>query len=107
MATLPLSGSVALHKPDPEMTDMLFHAVERVGLEWRPPLCPEPLRLGAAHAASQRPTPVPFFLEVHEEVTRSWKAPFFAINQSGSSSPLTTLDGGVVKVYTEIPGVEL
>lgn len=33
--------------------------------------------LGPARAGSQPPAPVPFFLEVHEEVTRSCTAPFF------------------------------
>ncbi len=38
-------------------------------LEWKPPPHPEPSRLdvcflGVAHAGSQGPTPVPFFLEV-------------------------------------------
>ncbi len=40
------------------------------------------------------PPPVPFFPEVHEELTRSWKAPFTARNKSCISSALTTLDGG-------------
>lgn len=38
-ALLPL-GRVALPEPDPELMAMLFRAAERVGLEWRPPLCP-------------------------------------------------------------------
>ncbi len=35
------------------------------------------------------PPPVPFFPEVHEELTRSWKAPFTARNKSCGSSALT------------------
>ncbi len=30
---------------DPELTAMLSQATKRVGLEWRPPPCPEPSRL--------------------------------------------------------------
>ncbi len=52
------------------------------------------------------PPPVPFFQEVHEELTRSWKAPFTARNKSWSSTPLTTLDGGDALGYTGIPLVE-
>ncbi len=45
---------------------------ERVGLEWKPPLLPEPSRLddwflGVARAGSQGPTPVPSFPEVHDD----------------------------------------
>ncbi len=54
----------------------------------------------------QRPPPVPFFPEVHEELTRSWKAPFTARNKPCGSSPLTTLDGGAALGYTGIPSVE-
>ncbi len=50
----------------------------------------------------KHPATVPFFLEVYEELTRSWTAPFTARNQPASSSTLTTLDGGAAKGYTEI-----
>ncbi len=45
-------------EPDLEMTAMLSRAAERVGLEWRKPLCPEPSRLddwflGVDYAGSQ------------------------------------------------------
>ncbi len=49
-------------------------------------------------------SPVPFFPEVHEELTRSWKAPFTAPNKSRSSSP--PLDGGATLGYAGIPWVE-
>ncbi|KAL0174653.1 hypothetical protein M9458_030621, partial [Cirrhinus mrigala] len=94
---------VVLPKSDPEMTAMFARTVERFGLEWEPPLCSEPLRLddwflGAACAGSWHPTLVPFFPEVHEEITGSWTAPFTARNRpSVSSSYLTTLDGGEAK----------
>ncbi len=81
-ALLP-SRRVASSEPDPELTAMLSRAVKAVGLEWREPLCPEQSRLddwylGAAWAGSHPPTLMPFFPEVHEEVTILWKAPFFA-----------------------------
>ncbi len=47
-----------------------------------------------------------FFPEVHEELTRSWKAPFTARNKSCGSSALTTLDGGAALGYKGIPSVE-
>ncbi len=109
LAALPPSEMVAMPESDPEMMAMLSRAAERVRLEWKPPPCPEPSRmddwfLGVAFACSQRPTPVPFFSNVHEELTRSWTALFTARNQPASSSSLSTLDG--VAANTEIPPVE-
>ncbi len=88
----------AVPDTDPEMVAMLARAAERVGLEWKPPPRPEPSRLddwflGVARAGSQGPTPVPFFPEVHDELTGLW------------TSSLTTLDGGAAQGYMEIPPV--
>ncbi len=109
-AALPPSGRVALPESDPELTAMLSRAAESVGLHWRPPPSPERSRLDdwflGAQADRRRPPPVPFFPEVHEEVTRSWKAPFSARNRPSTSSVLTTLDGGAAQGYVEIPPVE-
>ncbi len=105
------SGRSAVPDSDPEMVAMLARAAESVGLEWRPPPCPEPSRLddwflGVARAGSQGPTPVPFFPEVHDELTGTWTAPFTARNRSSGSSSLATLDGGAARGYTEVPPVE-
>ena len=110
-APLPPSGVSTVPETDPEMMAMLSRAANGVGLVWNPPPCPEPSRLddwylGVARAGSQQPTPVPFFPEVHEELTGTWTAPFTARNRSGGSSSLTTLDGGAAKGYTRIPPVE-
>ncbi len=81
-----------------------------IGLHYRPPPSPERSRLDdwflGAQAERRQPPPVPFFLEVHEEVTRSWKAPFSARNRPSASSVLTTLDGGAAQGYVEVPPVE-
>ncbi len=63
---LPPSGRSAVLDSDPEMVAMLARAAESVGLEWRPPPCPEPSRLddwflgvygdcGGGHAAGAAP----------------------------------------------------
>ncbi len=49
---------------------------------------------------------MPFFPEVHEELTKSWMAPFTARIPSSASSILITLDGGVARGYAGIPQVE-
>ncbi len=86
------------HELDPEMTAMLSWAAERVGLEWRPPRCPEPSRLDD-WVLSALP-------KVHGELSRSWTAPFTARNLPASSSSLTTLDSGAARGYTGVPPVE-
>ncbi len=108
---LPPSGRSALPDSDPEMVAMLARAAESIGLEWRPPPCPEPLRLddwflGVDCDGSQGPTLVPFFPEVHDELTGTWTAPFTARNRSSGSSSLASLDGGTARGYTEVPPVE-
>ncbi len=110
-AALPPSGRVALPESDPELTAMLSRAAESIGLLYRlKPPSPERSRLDewflGAQAEHRQPPPVPFFPEVHEEVTRSWRAPFSAQNRPSASSVLTTLDGGAAQGYVEIPPVE-
>ncbi len=110
LAVLPPSGRVALPESDPGLTAMLSRAAESVGLHWRPPPSPECSRLDdwflGAQADHRQSPQVPFFPEVHEEVTSSWRVPFSAQNRASASSVLTALDGGVAKGYVEIPPVE-
>ncbi len=108
---LPPSGVVATAAPDPELTAMLARAAVSIGLEVNRPPSPEPSRLddwflGAGRGSQPRPAPVPFFPEVHEELTSSWMAPFTARSRSSASSVLTTLDGWVARGYAGIPQVE-
>ncbi len=108
---LPPSGVVATAAPDPELMAMLARAAVSIGLEVNRPPSPEPSRLddwflGAGRGSQPRPAPVPFFPEVHEELTSSWMAPFTARSRSSASSVLTTLDGGVARGYAGIPQVE-
>ncbi|ROL52784.1 hypothetical protein DPX16_23695 [Anabarilius grahami] len=91
-AQLPPSGVTSVPDTDPEMMAMLARAANRVGLAWNPPPCSEPSRLddwylGVARAGSQPPTPVPFFPEVHEELTGSWTAPFTASHPAATPAP--------------------
>ncbi len=108
---LPPSGVVATAAPDPELTAMLARAAASIGLEVNRPHSPEPSRLddwflGAGRGSQPRPTPVPCFPEVHEELTKSWMAPFTARSRSSVSSVLTTLNGGAARGYAGIPQVE-
>ncbi len=98
---LPLSSVVATAAPDPELTAMLARAAVSIGLEVNRPLSP-----GAGRGSQPRSAPVPFFPEVHEELTKSWMAPFTTRSCSSVSSVLTTLDGGAARGYAGIPQVE-
>ncbi len=108
---LPPLGVVATAAPDPELMAMLARAAVSIGLEVNRPPSTEPSRLddwflGAGCGSQPRSAPVPFFPEVHEELTKSWMAPFTARSHSSVSSVLTTLDGGAARVYAGIPQLE-
>ena len=110
-AGLPPSGVVATAESDLELSAMLARAAVSIGLEVTTPPNPERSRLddwflGAERGSQPRSAPVPFFPEVHEEVTKSWTAPFTARSRSSPSSILTTLDGGAARGYVDIPQVE-
>ncbi len=82
---------------DAKLFHVLSKAVEELGLEWSPPEEPSRSRLdewflpGRRQAPQQRPSP--FFPEVHDELTRSWRSPYSARLRTSASSALTTIDG--------------
>ena len=111
LSEAPAAGAGSQSVADAEMAAMLERAAKAIGIEWKSPPRPERSRLddwylGNDRGSRPRSTPVPFFPEVHEELTKSWKAPFSARTRLSGSSSLTTLDGGPAKGYTEVPAVE-
>ncbi|KAI2653488.1 Transposon Ty3-G Gag-Pol polyprotein [Labeo rohita] len=107
--TAPAGGSQSV--ADAEMAAALKRAAKEIGVVWVPPPSPEPSRLddwflGSARDSKPRSSPVPFFPEVHEELTKSWKAPLSARSRHAISPSLTTLDDGPARGYTEVPQVE-
>ncbi len=90
---------------------MIARAAVSIGLKVNRPPSPEPSQLddwflGAGRGSQPRSAPLPFFPEVHEELTKSWMAPFTARSRSSVSSILTTLVGGAARGYAGIPQVE-
>ncbi|KAI2663140.1 ORF V: Enzymatic polyprotein [Labeo rohita] len=81
---------------DAELFRVLTRAVDELGLEWSPPeepprsLLDEWFLPGRRQAPRQRASP--FLPEVHEELTRSWRAPYSARLRASSSSALTSVD---------------
>lgn len=82
------TGTEFQSEADAEMVIVLAQAAKSIGLEWTPPPSPERSWLDDWFLGAD---PVPFFLEVHKELSKSWKAPFSPRTQYTSSSVLTTL----------------
>ncbi len=61
--------------------------------------------LGSGHDFQPCSAPVPFFPDVHEELTDMWKAPYTSSSHL-SSSLLTTLYGRATNGYMDVPQVE-
>ncbi len=95
---------------DAELFRVLSKAVEELGLEWSPPEEPSRSRLdewflpGRRQAPQHRPSP--FFPEVHDELTRSWRSPYSARLRTSASSALTTVDGAEEKGYERMPQLD-
>ncbi len=95
---------------DAELFRVLSKAVKELGLEWSPPEEPSRSRLdewflsGRRQASQQRPSP--FFPEVHDELTRSWRSPYSARLRTSASSALTIIDGAEEKRYERMPQLD-
>ncbi|KAL0147865.1 hypothetical protein M9458_056824 [Cirrhinus mrigala] len=95
---------------DAELFRVLTRAVDKLGLEWSPPeepprsLLDEWFLPGRHQAPLQRASP--FLPEVHEELTRSWRAPYSARLRTSSSSALISVDGAEDKGYEKLPPLD-
>ncbi len=104
------ASSAAKAGMDAELFRVLSKAVEELGLEWSPPEEPSRSHLdewflpGRHQAPQQRPSP--FFPEVHDELTRSWRSPYSARLRTSASSALTTVDGAEEKGYERMPQLD-
>ena len=94
---------------DAELLRILSKAVEELHLEWAPPEEPTRGRLdewylpGPRQATRQRSAP--FFPEVHDELTKSWRAPYPARLRT-SSAALSSVDGSQEKGYEQLPPLD-
>ncbi|KAL0196766.1 hypothetical protein M9458_005306, partial [Cirrhinus mrigala] len=80
---------------DAEMAAALQRAARETGVVWVPPPSPEPSRLddwflGSRRDSRPRSSPVLFFPEVHEELTKLRRAPLSARSLYANSPSLTT-----------------
>ncbi|ROJ57633.1 hypothetical protein DPX16_23832 [Anabarilius grahami] len=95
---------------DGELFRVLSKAVEELDLEWAPLEEPSRSRLdewflpGRRQALRQRSAP--FFPEVHEELAKSWRAPYSARLHTSHRSALTSVDGSEEKGYEHLPPLD-
>ncbi|XDV18175.1 hypothetical protein PO909_023928 [Leuciscus waleckii] len=95
---------------DAELLRLLTKAVEDLGLEWTTPQEPVPNRLDGCFLTGHRSTtvsrPALFLPELHDELSRSWGAPYSARLRSSVSSTLSAVDGAKDRGYLSVPPVE-
>ncbi|XDV32563.1 hypothetical protein PO909_003350 [Leuciscus waleckii] len=97
---------------DAELMAILTEAVADMELEWTAPKELPSKRwmdgsfLGAGRQAEAPRRPAPFFSEVHEELTRSWRSPYSARAHAQGTQLLTTVEGAEKLGYTRLPPVE-
>lgn len=89
------------------MAAVLTQAAESFGLEWTPPPCPKRSQLddwflGSEHINQPRFSPVPFILEVHDEIWWNRGRHFFLPEHSTPATPFSP-PSVVVEVLLETP----
>ncbi len=87
----PSSSRSARPRTDDELVRVISKAVGELGLEWSPPQEPSRSRLDEWFLPGRQQAPrhrsSPFFPEVHDELTKSWRAPYASrIRPSASSA---------------------
>ncbi len=106
----PSSSRSARPRMDEELLRVMTKAVNELGLEWSPPEEPSRSRLdewfvpGRQLAPRQRSSP--FFPEVHDELTKSWHAPYSSRIRPSASSALTSVNGAEEKGYEHLPHLD-
>ncbi|ROL42307.1 hypothetical protein DPX16_8186 [Anabarilius grahami] len=95
---------------DAELFRVLSKAVEELDLEWAPLEEPSRSRLDEWFLPGRRQAPrqrsAPFFPEVHEELAKSWRAPYSARLHTSHRSALTSVDGSEEKGYEHLPPLD-
>ncbi len=110
-ALLPLSSSrSARPRTDDELVRVMSKAVGELGLEWSPPQEPSRSRLDEWFLPRRQQAPrqrsSPFFPEVLDELTKSWRAPYSSRIRPSVSSALTSVEGTEEKGYEHLPPLD-
>ncbi len=94
-----------------ELVDVLSHNTEKLALDW--PDEPRESRasklderfLSGAHSKPER-RKLPFFSDLHREISSSWKQPFSSRITNAAAADFTNLVGSVEQGYTAMPVIE-
>ncbi|CAM4732670.1 unnamed protein product [Leuciscus chuanchicus] len=93
-----------------ELMRVLAQAAASLGLEWSSPEQPAHNRLDGfflpGERASPASRPAPFLPELHEEVAKSWSAPYSARVRPAVSLAFSAVDDAKNKGYLSLPPVE-
>ncbi len=106
--SLPLPSTSASYS---ELVDVLSRATEKLALDW-----PDEPResqasklderfLSGAHSKPER-RKLPFFSDLHQEISGSWKQPFSSCLTNAAAADFINLMGSVEQGYTAMPVVE-
>ncbi|KAL0188184.1 hypothetical protein M9458_015283, partial [Cirrhinus mrigala] len=94
----PSEASCTQTSLDAELMNILTEAVADLELDWAAPEQPskrwmDGSFLGASRQAEAPQRPAPFFPELHEELTHSWRSPHSARAHAQGTQLLTTVEG--------------
>jgi hypothetical protein len=109
---IPPSGQDA--RPTPaytELIDVLSRATEKLSIDWPDePRESQSSKLDERFLRGPNSRPerrkLPFFSDLHHEISRSWKQPFSARLTNAAAADFTNLVGFVEQGYSAIPAVE-
>ncbi len=91
--------------------DVLSRATEKLALDWPDEPCEsrssklDERFLSGSNSKPER-RKLPFFGDLHEEISRSWKQPFSSRLTNAAAADFTNLVGSVEQGYTAMPVVE-
>ncbi len=94
-----------------ELVDVLSCTTEKLALDWLDePRESRALKLDERFLSSANSKPerrkLPFFSDLHQEISRSWKQPFSSCLTNAAAADFTNLVGSVEQGYTAMPVVE-
>ncbi len=94
-----------------ELVDVLSRATEKLSLDWPDePRESQASKLDERFLSGPNSRPerrkLPFFNDLHQEISRSWKQPFSSRLTNAAAADFSNLVGSVEQGYTAIPVVE-
>ena len=110
---LPPSGQEKRVSPSySELLDVVSRAVGKLGLDWEvekaeaQPSSKLDDRFLTSRAPAQPRRPLPFFPDLHQEVSRSWKQPYSARITNAAAADFATISDMANRGYAAMPPVE-